>query len=238
MRSLDDYSGFLFDFDGLLVDSERAHHRAYAELLALRDLHLPWKFEEYLVVAHAGQYSLRDAVYGSFPQLKESEPDWERLREEKKALYLEIIGKEETPLMPGAAELLTALFERRAPLCVVTHSERGEVERIRKSHPILEQIPRWITREEYPHAKPHPSGYQFAAAELGASPADLIGFEDSPRGVVALQEAGIGTPVWVAPASYGGKRDFLKEGTLQVESLARVFDLGKEEATCGSCCRS
>jgi len=238
MLCLDDYSGFLFDFDGLLVDSERIHYRAYIELLARRGLELPWSFEEYLVVAHAGQYSLRDGVYALHRDLEGKEPDWEKLRAEKREIYLEMIEESPIPLMPGAADLVTSIVKRGAPVCVVTHSEQVEVEKIRRRYPQLGQIPRWITREEYTGAKPKPDGYLYAATELGIDLERAVGFEDSPRGVVALQQAGVGTPIWVAPNSYGGARDFLQPHTLHVESLEGIFDLGEKEAVCGRGCGS
>lgn len=238
MLSLDSFSGFVFDFDGLLVDSEWCHYRAYEELLARRGYKIPWTLPQYLVVAHRSTLSLRDAVYAHFPEFQAAEPDWEQLRLEKGELYLELMRDEGAPLMPGAGELIAAIVDRGLPLCVATHSKRPEVEQLRNRHPILEKIPRWITREEYSVAKPDPACYHMAIDYLGVAPEKIIGFEDSPRGMIALQAAGIGRAIWVAPESYGGPRDFLGPRALQFESLSRVFDLCQKEAVSGHSLRS
>lgn len=198
MQWIHHYQLFLFDFDGLLVDTERLHYQAYINMCAKRGFALTWSFQRYSEAAHHDPFALRDQIYAEFPALQRQEPNWAVLYEEKKALFLQLLESGPVPLMPGAEPLLIALQEANIKRCVVTHSPFTLISRIRQQNPILETIPHWITREDYHQPKPHPECYQIAIQRL-AKPGDrLIGFEDTPRGLMAL----LGTeaePILVCP---------------------------------------
>ncbi len=199
MQWLFRYQLFLFDFDGLLVDTESLHYQAYITMCAARGFHLNWDFPRYSQAAHHKSTDLRDQIYAEFPALQAQEPKWHVLYEEKKRIFLNLIENGAVPLMPGVKDLLLALQEARINRCVVTHSPLSLIKRIRQQNPILDTIPHWITREDYTHAKPDPECYQLAIARLAQLQDQVIGFEDSPRGLHAL----LGTkakPILVCPS--------------------------------------
>lgn len=199
MNWISQYQLFLFDFDGLLVDTEQLHYRAYINMCAQRGFKLDWNFQRYSAAAHHKSTDLRDQIYIEFPTLYNMEPNWHVLYEEKKRLFLDLIKNESVPLLPGVTELLLALQEANIKRCVVTHSPISLIQSIRKQNPVLNTIPHWITRENYTHPKPHPECYQFAISQLSEPHDHIIGFEDSPRGLHAL----LGTnakPVLICPA--------------------------------------
>jgi beta-phosphoglucomutase len=186
MHWIHHYQLFLFDFDGLLVDTERLHYQAYIHMCAARGFSLTWSFARYSAAAHHDSFALRDQIYAEFPLLQRQEPNWAILYEEKKRFFLQLLEEGAVPLMPGAASLLIALQHAHIERCVVTHSPFPLIKRIRQQHPLLETIPHWITREDYTHPKPDPECYQIAMKRF-AKPGDrLIGFEDTPRGLMAL----------------------------------------------------
>ena len=61
---------YLFDFDGLLADTERIHHAAYRAAAAAHDVDLNWSFAEYCLKAHFSEAGLADAIFEAFPNLK------------------------------------------------------------------------------------------------------------------------------------------------------------------------
>lgn len=193
------YQLFLFDFDGLLVDTERLHYQAYIDMCVHRGFRLPWSFHRYSEAAHHESTGLRDQIYAEFPELQLQEPDWHVLYEEKKRLFLALLEQGTVPLLPGVKELLLALQRANIKRCVVTHSATSLIEKIRKQNPILDTIPEWITREDYSHPKPHPECYQIAIKKLKERGDSIIGFEDSPRGLQALLETEA-KPVLICPA--------------------------------------
>lgn len=179
---------FLFDFDGLLVDSEPLHFRAFLEMLRINYCHSDLQFAHYLELAHANSIALRDHTYAAFPDLYQQKPDWEMVRREKNAIYQELLKTEPLTLLPGVELLLESLQKNDKKRCVVTNSPSAQVELIKSNLPILNSIPYWITREQYVHPKPSPEGYLKAIAMLAAPTDRMIGFEDSTKGLRALKQ--------------------------------------------------
>jgi HAD superfamily hydrolase (TIGR01509 family) len=198
MQWIQQYQLFLFDFDGLLVNTEALHYQAYIKMCADRGFQLPWDFDRYSEAAHHSATGLREQIYAEFPGLEAQEPDWDILYAEKKKAFANLIAAGSTPLMPGVAQLLNALEKANIKRCVVTHSALPFIQTIRQQNPILDSIPHWITREDYLHPKPHPECYQIAIDRLAQEGDRIIGFEDSPRGFQALSGTQA-TPVLVCP---------------------------------------
>ncbi len=222
IRWIHDFQLFLFDFDGLLVDTERLHYAAYQRLCARHGATLPWSFELYCSYAHVSATQVRDQLMEEFPSLRPL--SWDALLyPEKKAIYQALLLEKPVPLMPGVERLLRALQEANIKRCVVTHSARPDIISIRASNPILDTIPHWITRECYTHPKPHPEPYQ-QAMKMFAAPRDrAIGFEDTPRGIQALKPSGA-LPVLVSSTHYDLKDTSLFDGVIHFSSFDAMPD--------------
>jgi beta-phosphoglucomutase len=187
MKWIHDFQLFLFDFDGLLVNTEHIHYQAYINVLAKRGFNLDWSFDRFCETAHLNAIALREALYAEFPTL---DPNWDLIYGEKKRAYMELLGAGKVELMPGVGSLLKALNEADIRRCVVTNSLHEQIQLIRSQVPLLQTIPNWITREDYNKPKPDPECYLRAIELYGKKGDRIIGFEDSIRGLTALQ----GTP--------------------------------------------
>jgi HAD superfamily hydrolase (TIGR01509 family) len=221
MEWIKQFELFLFDFDGLLVDTESIHFQAYIEMCAARGYTLGWNFTQFSEAAHHKGTGLRDRVYADLPALYEEEPDWSILYQEKKDQFLNLIERDGAQLMTGAAELLNALEEQNITRCVVTHSANELISKIRRKNPILDSIPYWITREDYANPKPSPECYQIAIQRY-AQPGDrIIGFEDSPRGWNALNMTSA-LPVLICPPDSTYLPKFLEEGVCYYPTLSAI----------------
>ena len=176
---------FLFDFDGLLVNTEHLHFQAYIQMMAAQGYTLDWSFPQFCELAHLNATSLKEALYAQFPSLS---PNWPLLYEQKKRIYFELIGAGKVEMMPGAERLLLELEKAGIQRCVATNSFREQIDLIRSQLKPLQSIPHWITREEYEKPKPHPDCYLQAIQRWGKPGDRIIGFEDSIRGLKALQE--------------------------------------------------
>lgn len=186
MQWIFDYQLFLFDLDGLLVDTEGCHYKAYVTMCARRGFTLPWDFATYFTIAQKHADAPRDYIYEALPGLKQQEPNWSVLYAEKKAILQEILTQDPIPLLPGVENLLRALEKAQIKRCVVTHSAKDLVAILRKKNPILDTIPHWFTRDDYDKPKPAPDGYLKAINVLAQKNDTIIGFEDSQRGMEAL----------------------------------------------------
>lgn len=214
------YQLFLFDFDGLLVNTEDLHFAAYVQMCKQRGFDLDWSLHEFFSAAHFDATGLRDGIYAKFPELYAQEPKWEVLYAEKKKAYMQLLQSGKLSLMPGVAPLLKALEDAEIKRCVVTNSTAEQAECIRGLLPELNSIPHWITREVYTHAKPHPECYQKAVAKLAKAGDVAIGFEDSFRGYQALTGAGV-KGVLIAPRNHP-QTPSLPKGIVHFESFEEI----------------
>ena len=218
MKWIRQFQLFLFDFDGLLVNTEHLHYQSYVNMLARRGYALDWSFAQFCEVAHLNATALRDALYSAFPDL---EPNWEILYEEKKQAYLNLLICGKVQLMPGVEPLLRELATAGIHRCVVTNSLLEQTRLIAAQLPILQTIPHWITREDYLKPKPDPEGYLRAIALL-AQPGDrIIGFEDTIRGLQALQQTSA-LPVLICPFHHPLLELALQGNVLHFESFETI----------------
>lgn len=223
MKWISHYQLFLFDFDGLLVNTEYLHYQAYQTMCAQRGYVLEWDFPHYSQAAHHNATDLRDQIYATFPRLQQEEPNWAILYEEKKQAFISLIKQGAAQLMPGVADLLFALEKAQIKRCVVTHSATALITIIREQHAALQTIPHWMTREDYTHPKPNPECYQLAIDRLASSTDQVIGFEDSPRGLKAL--AGTrAVPVLVCAPDYSYVKSLLASHTPYYPSFTNLTD--------------
>ncbi|MDN3505867.1 MAG: HAD family phosphatase [Simkaniaceae bacterium] len=197
MKWIQNYDLILLDMDGLLVDTERLHFAAYQALAKRYGYELSWDMDQYLKVAHSSAEGLKEAIH---PHISATQKEWSQLYEEKKAIYLDLLHKGTVALMPGVKEFLSELFRSGKKSCVVTNSPKEQVDVIRKALPILEGIPNWVTREVYERPKPAPDGYLKALDLLAVDGDRVVGFEDSLKGIEALEGAGV-EAVLVSPTS-------------------------------------
>jgi HAD superfamily hydrolase (TIGR01509 family) len=91
-------------------------------------------------------------------------------------------------VMPGAAELLSAVREAGVPLALVSSSYRVLVDAV-LAHGVG-PFDTTLAGDEVQHGKPHPEPYLTAAARLGVDPAQCVVLEDSPSGVASGEAAG------------------------------------------------
>ncbi len=222
MHWISQYQLFLFDLDGLLVNTEELHYMAYKNMLKNRGYILPWDFSKYFSIAQQDAEAPKRYIYAEFPRLQQEEPDWSILYAEKKKAYLDLLKSEQAPFLPGAQELLLLLKEKNVKRAVVTHSGKSLVDALCEKNPTLCTIPYWITREDYATPKPAPDGYLKAISTL-AMPGDrVIGFEDSSRGLRSLM-ATPAKPILVNSHDELLRTSFSQQGVEVFKSLQEVF---------------
>jgi beta-phosphoglucomutase-like phosphatase (HAD superfamily) len=211
----------LFDFDGVLVDTEATHQAAYAAALAAQTPPhtLTWSFGEYCQNAHWGEERLEAALRATAPDSMR-DVEWAPFYATKRAAFVRLVDAEQRPrLMPGVQDVLRVLSDASVPTAVVTNSADDLIRSIRNIEQcgaVLERIGTWFTRGKYKLAKPHPECYIESTRELLAShianesssaasalaPLRVIAFEDSPRGLKAI----IGAREHFRQSSIAGER--------------------------------
>jgi len=167
-------SAFLFDLDGVLVDSHAVVERA-SRSWALRHQLDP---DMVLRVAHGRRSS--DTVRAVAPHL-------DAAREAAWIDAAELGDVEGLKPVPGAGELLATLPPGR--WTVVTSCGRALA--ARRLTAVGLPVPKLIvTSEDVSKGKPAPDGYRLGAERLGYAAAACMAFEDAPAGIAAAKGAG------------------------------------------------
>ncbi|HEY6784046.1 MAG TPA: HAD-IA family hydrolase [Gemmatimonadales bacterium] len=166
---------FLFDLDGVLVDSRRSIENIWRRWAAARGRD-PAPF---IAVCHGRRISETIAQVAPELDAKAEAAVLDRMEE------VETDGVEP---VAGARDLLAGLAE--GTWAVVTSGSR-KVAMLRLTHVEL-PIPKvFITAEDVRRGKPDPEGYLLAAARLGVEPKECVVIEDSAAGIAAGIAAGM-----------------------------------------------
>jgi HAD superfamily hydrolase (TIGR01509 family) len=174
----------VFDFDGLLVDSEPGWARAEAQLLANHGSVFTPE-DAAATVGRSPDQSI--AIYGS--RLGWHPARWPEL----KAELLALVGDEYRrgfPPMPGAVLLVTALAGR-LPVALASNTGRDLIAPGLAATPFASVFPVVLTADDVANHKPAPDLYLLACERLGVAPADAVAFEDSLTGVRSARAAGL-----------------------------------------------
>jgi beta-phosphoglucomutase len=211
---------FLFDFDGLLVNTEHIHYAAYTYTISRYGIQLDIDFKQYCNLTHHSSTGFKEFLYENYPQLREND-SWNELYEQKRKDYVSMLQQQNVDLMPGATELLTELQKHGIQHCVVTHSPREQINLIKSKKEILQTIPYWFTREDYDRPKPYPDCYQHAIKTLQKDGNKIIGFEDTPRGTKAMLHTEA-QPVIICKKGLYDLTPLLEKNVLHFETLNLV----------------
>jgi len=195
---------YIFDFDGLLVDTERIHYRAFMDVFTEFGLEIIsfWKFCR---LAHKDINHLRDYLFDKYKNYDVNiNFDFDKLYTRKKERYGELINDINTNInmMPGATKTLQWCKMNGGTIIVVTNSSKEDVYQITKRHIILNQcVDHWITRDMYHKSKPDPECYHLCM-KLYGDQETAIGFEDSIKGIQAMTKCGSITATGICLLDY------------------------------------
>jgi beta-phosphoglucomutase-like phosphatase (HAD superfamily) len=206
--------GLLFDFDGLLIDTESPSRLAFEELYREHGHELPR--DRWATVI--GTLGAEFEPYTYLEELVGSPLDREALDARRRAREDELCDLED--LRPGIEEYRDEAERLGLATAIVSSSSRNWIERHLGR---LGRTNGWdaiVTADGDPErAKPRPTLYLEALTALGLEPHEAIAFEDSPNGVRAAKAAGIACVAIPNPAT---STLALDEADLVLESLADV----------------
>jgi len=174
----------IFDLDGVLVDSYRAHFQSWRQLYG--ELGIDYSEEQF--AAHFGRTS-RDILQRTLGE-QIAEEQICRLDERKEALYREILSQD-FPAMEGAVELIDALSAEGFVLAV---GSSGPPENIALCLEKLGRATKFsavVTGQDVSRGKPDPQVFQLAAERLGVRAAQCVVVEDALHGIEAAHRAGM-----------------------------------------------
>jgi len=174
----------IFDMDGVLVDSYRAHFESWRG--AYRELGI--EYSEAAFAADFGRTS-RDILQRKFGDSL-TDQRLRELDERKEALYRDIIRKN-FPAMDGAAELVEALAADGFRLAIGSSGPPENVALVQAQFTAGRHIGAVVTRADVTRGKPDPQVFLIAAQRLHVPPESCAVIEDAVHGITAAQRAGM-----------------------------------------------
>ncbi len=180
----------VFDFDGVIVDSEPLHYQSMLRVVA--KLGVEFSYAEYMD-QYIG-FDDRDA-FRAISRLKSlglTEAGVADLVAEK-AKVLEAIVRRGIESFPGVESLIKELAGHyRLAICsgALAHDIQLMLPAIGDGD-LMGYFERIITADDVARSKPDPEGYAMAAATLGCKPAECVAIEDTPTGLAAARAAGL-----------------------------------------------
>lgn len=206
--------GLLFDFDGLLVDTETPSRLAFEELYRDHGHELPLDQWSTLVGTIGAPF---DPV-GHLEELLGRTLDRDELAEKRRAREHGLADLEE--LRPGVENYFVEAERLGLKTAVVSSSDNWWIERHLGRLGRLEGLDALVAANgDAARAKPQPDLYIEALEQLGLEPHEAIAFEDSPNGIRAAKAAGLAC---VAVPNSITAALALDEADLVLESLADV----------------
>lgn len=180
-------SAVIFDFDGVIADSESQHLRAFQTTLAGRGWNLGRSdyYERFLGYSDREVFELLAREHGQSLSIEEVTG----LVAAKGRAYTALISDGAT-LCPGAEAAIRRLAGRFA-LAIASSAFGYEIVEVLEAKALREFFETIVGAEDVPESKPSPAPYREAARRLAIPSSACVAIEDSPWGLESARRAGL-----------------------------------------------
>jgi putative hydrolase of the HAD superfamily len=185
------YKAILFDFDGVLVDTEWAIYVAWRDCFAEHGQELPLAIYTRCIGSDFETWSPKTYL----EELTGREFDWILMDQERQVAIRDELA-EEGP-MPGLLALLEHLSAQGITLAVVSSSSHQWVDGWLEKLDLAQYFSYVVCRGDAPRIKPAPDLWLEALRLLGLHGNECLAIEDSRNGLISAKAAGLA--VWIAP---------------------------------------
>lgn len=185
----------IFDFDGVIVDTEPLHYRSFQKIL--EPLGLGFNWEDY-VETYMG-FDDRDAFTEAFKTSGKTlnAAQLASLIDDKANVFQQIVA-EGVSAYPGVVSLITTLYHQGVPLAISSGALKSDILPILDILNIKHCFSQIITAEDVAQSKPDPASYCLACELLEKAYSEritarkqIVAIEDTPAGITSAKGAGI-----------------------------------------------
>ena len=185
----------LFDFDGLIIDTESAIYQAWRELYEDHGHPLPVERWAQCVGTDFGAYDPKSEL----EMLTGKDFDWHNEEAMRTKRVHELLKTFDA--LPGVRERLAEAKELGLPCSIASSSPRSWIEPWLVQMDLRHHFSNISSRDLVEKIKPAPDLFLHAAEKLGAQPEEVIVFEDSLNGLRAARAAGMKCVVVPGPVT-------------------------------------
>jgi beta-phosphoglucomutase len=211
--------GFIFDLDGVIVDTAKYHYLAWKKLAVELDFNFTKEHNE-LFKGVSRKRCLE--ILLDLAKVKATQEQFDRWMVEKNIDYLAYIeNMDESEILPDVPEVLEFLTQKNIPIALGSASKNARA--ILEKVNLLHYFNTIVDGTNVTKAKPDPEVFLIAANQLGVLPNKCIVFEDAVAGIQAANAAemisiGIGDAKILSEATYNFK-DFTEMDKAFLEKL-------------------
>ncbi|MFC7391604.1 HAD family hydrolase [Scopulibacillus cellulosilyticus] len=174
----------VFDFDGMILDTETQSFRSMQKMYEKYHVELPFELWSKAIGARGGF----DAVKYLEDQTGK-EIDTAAFYKEREKIFLELIDQED--ILPGVESVLETAQKLGLRIGLATSSQTGWAAGHLERLGILDYFEYICTGDDVKNAKPDPEIYLKVVEHFGVKPQEAIAFEDSLNGALAAKRAGM-----------------------------------------------
>jgi HAD superfamily hydrolase (TIGR01509 family) len=178
-------TALIFDFDGLILDTESPELQAWQEVFAEHGHKLDLDLWADLVGRPRGYFDM----YAFFNQLNGSAIDLTELRRRRRARVVELVLRQ--PVLAGVHDYLRGAKQLGLKVGLASSSGGDDVRGHLRRLELFDYFHSTKCYEDTVSHKPEPTPYQAVLEDLGVARSEAIAFEDSPHGVTAARAAGV-----------------------------------------------
>jgi HAD superfamily hydrolase (TIGR01509 family) len=206
---------FIFDMDGVIVDSEPIHSQT--KLATFQ--HYGLRFDASELVHYMGRTSR--ALFGdAVRRAKRTDLDVGTMIAYKHALYLDLLRHDEAVQpVAGTRELFRALAAAHIPAALASSAGRVVIDAVLEKFGLAGYFQSVLSGADLPAGKPDPAVYLLSAEKLRVRPADCVVLEDAASGVAAAKAAGMFCIAYRNPHS--GAQD-LSRADMVVDNIGKI----------------
>ena len=177
--------GFIFDWDGVVVDSEALHLKSWKLLADSESLAFsPDQFKT--------SFGMRnERVISELLQWTQDPKQIERLSLKKESHFRALIKKKGISILPGVEPFLQTLHKHKVPCAVGSSTPRLNITSALEILGIEHYFKAIVTAEDVRIGKPNPEVFLLAAHRLNRVASYCVVFEDAPVGIEAGIAAGM-----------------------------------------------
>ncbi|RLD66206.1 MAG: HAD family phosphatase [Bacteroidetes bacterium] len=176
------YSAYLFDMDGTLVNSEGLKGKALVETCSLYGSQVD------VAIYKVVMGETWSKVTNHFFNTAGIKPNIDEFTIKFRKIYQELLREKLSP-NPNAKELLSKFKERCKKIGLVSSASAWMVNQVLVQLKISDFFDVVVTYEDITNHKPSPEAYLVALEKLAISNSEVLIFEDSNAGLIAAQKA-------------------------------------------------
>lgn len=184
----------IFDFDGVIADSEFLHYKALNRVFNLHGVHVPKDvhWEKYL-----GYSDIENIQAVSEDYKMNLSPKQIQELARKKAEFFNELVREETAILDGVETLINTLRDHRIRRAVCSGALRNDIEQMLAGSDLMDAFEVMVTAEDVQKGKPDPQGFLLVLQTLNKDeknpikPDECVVIEDSHWGLEAAAAAGM-----------------------------------------------